>query len=75
MPAKHGWGHSTLEDVLTLGRKAGTPHLVLFHHDPERDDDAIDGLAARATEWLAVHSPHTRATAAREGMELEIGPA
>jgi phosphoribosyl 1,2-cyclic phosphodiesterase len=74
MPAKHGWGHSTLEDVLTLGKKAGTPHLVLFHHDPERDDDAIDGLQARATEWLTTHSPHTRATAAREGTELEIGP-
>jgi phosphoribosyl 1,2-cyclic phosphodiesterase len=74
MPAKHGWGHSTLEDVLTLGKKAGTPHLVLFHHDPERDDDAIDGLQARAAEWLTIHSPHTRATAAREGMELEIGP-
>jgi phosphoribosyl 1,2-cyclic phosphodiesterase len=65
MPAKHGWGHSTLEDVL--------PHLVFFHHDPERDDDAIDAMAARATEWLSEHAPHTRSTAAREGMELELG--
>jgi hypothetical protein len=46
---------------------------VLFHHDPERDDDAIDHIAARATEWLAEHAPHTRSTAAREGTELELG--
>ena len=73
MPAKLGWGHSTLDDVLRLGKKASTPHLVLFHHDPERDDDAIDHIAARATEWLAEHAPHTRSTAAREGTELELG--
>ena len=72
MPAKRGWGHSTIEDVLRLGQKAETPHLVLFHHDPERDDDAIDAIAARATDWLEEHSPQTRATAAREGMVLDL---
>jgi phosphoribosyl 1,2-cyclic phosphodiesterase len=72
MPSKRGWGHSTLEDVLRLGQKAATPHLVLFHHDPERDDDAIDALATRATEWLGEHAPLTRATAAREGMVLDL---
>ena len=72
MPTKRGWGHSTIEDVLRLGQKAETPHLVLFHHDPERDDDAIDAIAARATDWLEEHAPQTRATAAREGMVLDL---
>jgi hypothetical protein len=58
--------------VLRLGQKAETPHLVLFHHDPERDDDALDAMSARADEWLADHAPHTKATAAREGMVLDL---
>ncbi|HEY2512033.1 MAG TPA: MBL fold metallo-hydrolase [Polyangiaceae bacterium] len=72
MPAKRGWGHSTVENVLRLGQKAETPHLVLFHHDPERDDDAIDAIVARATDWLDENAPQTRATAAREGMVLDL---
>jgi phosphoribosyl 1,2-cyclic phosphodiesterase len=72
MPAKRGWGHSTLEDVLRLGQKAETPHLVLFHHDPERDDDALDAMSARADEWLSENAEHTKATAAREGMVLDL---
>jgi phosphoribosyl 1,2-cyclic phosphodiesterase len=73
MPAKRGWGHSTIEDVLRLGQKAATPHLVLFHHDPERDDDAIDGVVQRSAEWLAANAPGTLATAAREGVVLDLG--
>ncbi len=72
MPQKRGWGHSTIEDVLRLGQKAATPHLVLFHHDPERDDDAIDAVVERAAGWLRENAPGTLATAAREGVELEI---
>jgi phosphoribosyl 1,2-cyclic phosphodiesterase len=72
MPQKRGWGHSTLEDVLRLGQKAETPHLVLFHHDPERDDDAIDNIVVRANEWLSANAPTTLATAAREGVVLDL---
>jgi phosphoribosyl 1,2-cyclic phosphodiesterase len=72
MPAKRGWGHSTIENVLKLGQKAATPHLVLFHHDPERDDDAIDGVVSRAAQWLSENAPTTLATAAREGDVLDI---
>jgi phosphoribosyl 1,2-cyclic phosphodiesterase len=72
MPAKRGWGHSTLEDVLRLAKKAETPHLVLFHHDPERDDDALDAMSARAAEWLKDQGEHTKATAAREGTVFDL---
>jgi phosphoribosyl 1,2-cyclic phosphodiesterase len=73
MPAKRGWGHSTIEDVLRLGQKTATPHLVLFHHDPERDDDAVDGIVERATDWGAENAPGMLVTAAREGVVLELG--
>jgi phosphoribosyl 1,2-cyclic phosphodiesterase len=43
--AKHrGWGHSTWIDGVQLARAAGVRNLVLFHHDPDRTDDALDEL-------------------------------
>ncbi len=70
MPAHHGWGHSTLDDVLTLGRRAETPKLVLFHHEPERDDDALDAVGAAAKSWLTEHAPKTTAIVAHEGLSI-----
>jgi phosphoribosyl 1,2-cyclic phosphodiesterase len=72
LPAKAGWGHSTIDDVLRLGKKAATPHLVLFHHDPERDDDAIDGIVERAGGWAEEEAKGMLVTAAREGDVLDI---
>ena len=72
MPEKRGWGHSTVDDVLTLGQKAGTPHLVLFHHDPERDDDALDALGFHANDWLKQRKLATKASVAREGWSFEL---
>lgn len=72
MAIKRGWGHSTLEDVLVLAQKAGTPHLVLFHHDPERDDVELEKLGERASTWLAQHAPSVTATVAYEGMSVDL---
>jgi phosphoribosyl 1,2-cyclic phosphodiesterase len=71
MPAKLGWGHSTVDDVLVLAEKAETPHLVLFHHDPDRDDDALDAVGAASSRWMWAHAPETRVTVAREGLVLD----
>jgi phosphoribosyl 1,2-cyclic phosphodiesterase len=72
MPAKRGWGHSSVEDVLPLGQKAETPHLVLFHHDPDRDDAALDALAQAASAWMMLHAPETKVTVASEGLVLQL---
>jgi phosphoribosyl 1,2-cyclic phosphodiesterase len=69
MPAKHGWGHSTVTDVFKLGQRAGAKQLVLFHHDPDRDDDALDALGHRATKWFRDQNSVTKAIVAREGWE------
>ena len=45
-PAKIGWGHSTVEYVVKLGQHAGVKRVALTHHDPLRDDDALDRLVA-----------------------------
>jgi phosphoribosyl 1,2-cyclic phosphodiesterase len=72
MAEKRGWGHSALDSVLELGRLAETPHLVLFHHDPDRDDDALDVFGARARASLAAAGSTARATVAHEGLVLRL---
>jgi phosphoribosyl 1,2-cyclic phosphodiesterase len=64
-PAKLGWGHSTWQAGVELARAAGVRQLVLFHHDPRRDDDAVAAIEARARAVF----PGT--IAAREGLVLE----
>ena len=41
---RRGWGHSTWGGALATAEAARVKKLVLFHHDPERDDRALDGL-------------------------------
>ncbi|HUS68519.1 MAG TPA: MBL fold metallo-hydrolase [Kofleriaceae bacterium] len=72
MPAKHGWGHSLVHDVLQLGKDAEARSLALFHHDPERDDDALDQIAAEATAWAESNAPHMQTVTAREGQTLHL---
>jgi len=40
-----GWGHSTWQEGVRLCRAAGAKRLAVFHHDPEHDDDMLDGIA------------------------------
>ena len=59
---RKGWGHSTWKEAVAVARDAQVKRLVLFHHDPERDDRALDGVVAEAQGEF----PHT--VAARESM-------
>jgi phosphoribosyl 1,2-cyclic phosphodiesterase len=47
---RRGWGHSTVEYALEVARLAGVGELVLTHHDPLRDDDALDQIVGWARE-------------------------
>ncbi len=64
-----GWGHSTYEAAATLAQAANVRELVLFHHDPERTDEQVIALEARAQALFA------SSKAAFEGMELSLAPA
>lgn len=72
MPHKLGWGHSLVDDVLSLAELAQPSKLALFHHDPDRTDDALDELGARAKERLSTQAPSVELLVAREGLELEL---
>jgi ribonuclease BN (tRNA processing enzyme) len=68
VPEKAGWGHSILRDTCRLARSAAVDRLVLFHHDPERTDDALDAMQEQAQAWLAPHD--VECSAAYEGLTL-----
>jgi phosphoribosyl 1,2-cyclic phosphodiesterase len=72
MPHKMGWGHSLVDDVLHLAELAQPARLALFHHDPDRTDDALDELGARSKTRLAELAPSVELLVAREGLELEL---
>ncbi|HWE26468.1 MAG TPA: MBL fold metallo-hydrolase [Polyangia bacterium] len=74
MPAKRGWGHSVVDDVLALGRDAEARTVALHHHDPWRDDHALDLIATHARAWCRAHAPSMSTLVASEGLSLEVKP-
>jgi phosphoribosyl 1,2-cyclic phosphodiesterase len=72
MPAKHGWGHSLVDEVLTLARDAGARAVALHHHDPDRDDAALDAVAGGAARWARENAPALETIVAREGLDLDL---
>src|ERR1700752_1576689 len=41
---RKGWGHSSWLAGTQIAREAGASNLVLFHHDPDSSDRAVDAL-------------------------------
>jgi phosphoribosyl 1,2-cyclic phosphodiesterase len=66
---RRGWGHSTWAGALATAEAARVKTLVLFHHDPVRDDRALDAVLRR------VQRSFPRTVAAREGQTLSLSAA
>lgn len=66
-----GWGHSSVAHAVQFAQRSEVGRLVLFHHDPDRSDDGVDGLVERAQE-LWDGASREPPVAAREGMTLEL---
>jgi phosphoribosyl 1,2-cyclic phosphodiesterase len=45
-PQRMNWGHTPAEWAVDYAVAAGAKRLALFHHDPQRDDAALDRLLA-----------------------------
>jgi phosphoribosyl 1,2-cyclic phosphodiesterase len=71
MPAKRGWGHSVVDQVLELARDAEARAVALHHHDPDRKDAALDAIGEHAARWTREHAPSLRACVASEGLTIE----
>jgi ribonuclease BN (tRNA processing enzyme) len=70
-PRHVGWGHSTMHDALAFARLAGVKHLVPFHHDPGRDDAALEAAIGAA---VADMDPDFPVTPAAGGAKPSIFP-
>lgn len=70
MPSKAGWGHSTVEYAVDMALAGRVKTLVLFHHDPNRDDAGIDELIATAEARVAAAGLPLAVLGAAEGEEL-----
>lgn len=74
--AEHaGWGHSCLEDSVTLALEARARQLYLFHHDPDHDDARIDQRVERARACVTQQGGTLDVEAAREGLECVLAGA
>jgi CheY-like chemotaxis protein len=71
-PAKAGWGHTPVERAVDYAILARAKRLALFHHDPDRHDDAIDVIckAAQKRARLAAFTPEVFAASEQEGIEI-----
>ena len=70
---KHGWGHTAAEQAADFAALAGAKRLALFHHDPLRNDDAIDQIVLSCRERELVRHAQLEVFAAAELMELRLG--
>ena len=62
-PQVRSLGHASDRDAVEIARRAGVEQLLLFHHHPDRDDEAIDAVVA------AYGDLDCRVEGAREGAE------
>ena len=69
---KPGWGHSTIAKAIEVASQAGAKRLVLYHHDPDRSDDALDRIGAETQRHADALGNGLRVTVAREGMDLAV---
>ena len=68
---KHvGWGHSSVQSVVSLALEANVGKLILFHHDPNHDDQMIDKMVEHARAFVTKSGKSLEVDAAREGAEI-----
>jgi CheY-like chemotaxis protein/phosphoribosyl 1,2-cyclic phosphodiesterase len=71
-PNKINWGHSAAEHAVDFAVAAGAHRLALFHHEPIRNDAALDRLAEVCRERAAAAGSALAVFAAAEGQVIEL---
>jgi phosphoribosyl 1,2-cyclic phosphodiesterase len=64
------WGHCTIDYAVWVAIECQVKKLVLFHHDPKRSDDELDGLLFEAQRRAEPHG--IEVLAAHEGQTLAV---
>ena len=67
---KLGWGHSSIDAAVAFCGAVDAGRLVLFHHDPDRSDRALELLEDHARALSLPNRPSP--VLAREGMIIDL---
>lgn len=64
--SKKGWGHSTWQEAIRIGKEANVAKTIIYHHDPDHTDRIMTMIENQVTAaW-------DKAIVAREGMTFEF---
>ncbi len=67
---KRSWGHSSLTDACSLAIKSGAKKFGIFHNDPNRTDEMMDGFSGYCREKLIRPGFKTEFINIKEGLEI-----
>lgn len=65
-PSRVGWGHSTYVVGAEIAKRAGVGQYILFHHDPDQNDQAVQDKEQAARELFP------SSIAAYEGLTIDL---
>ncbi|MGN7613111.1 MBL fold metallo-hydrolase [Magnetococcales bacterium HHB-1] len=71
-PDKKGWGHGTYGGSVALAKAAGVKHLFFTHHEPTRNDEALERIYQETLERFPRTEGDPEYHLAREGLEFEL---
>jgi len=71
-PEKVNWGHSPAETAVDYAIAARAKRLALTHHDPLRDDDAVERVVEACRERARRAGSPLDVFAAAEGQSIEL---
>jgi phosphoribosyl 1,2-cyclic phosphodiesterase len=69
---RRGWGHSTWEESLALALDAGVRRFGIWHHNMDRDDDALDGIVAECNARIGAAAAELECFAASQDARLTV---
>ncbi len=69
---RQGWGHSTWDEALGLALDSGVRRFGIWHHNMQRDDDAIDRIVAECHARVGAAGADLECFAARQGERITV---
>ena len=72
---KIDWGHSPASIAIDISTRENVKRLILFHHDPNYDDEKLDNVLANAKAYMDVNAKGNESMnvdIAYEGMVIDL---
>jgi len=69
---RRGWGHSCVDDVVSIALDARAKRLAIFHHDPSHSDEKVDDMVAHGRTLISEREAALECFGAQEGMEITL---